>query len=162
LAFFDQEGRHENVMEGQPELVIYCYKDVVRLCYKIILQSHSVVKKEQIYVDAINGNIVTHRNLIKTTDAVGTANTKYSGVQPITTDFTGSSYRLRESGRNTRTMNAQNNVSTSGSVDFTNTTNTWTSTANDDDAAYSLHFGLEAARDYYFSAFSRNSFNGTG
>lgn len=130
--------------------------------YKFNIYAEEPLYRANIFVDASTGKIVKEHNLICTIDAVGTANTKYSGTKSITTDSYTSGYRLRETGRGggIETYN-MNNTQTYGTTDFTNTTNTWTiTTANQ--AATDAHFGAEATYDYYFQTFNRNSIDDNG
>jgi Zn-dependent metalloprotease len=58
------------------------------------------LSRQDVYVDASNGTIRLVLGKLYTTDVVGSAVTKYSGTQPITTDNSiAGSYRLRETGR---------------------------------------------------------------
>ncbi|HRF99809.1 MAG TPA: M4 family metallopeptidase [Bacteroidia bacterium] len=130
--------------------------------YKFNIYAEEPLYRANIYVDAATGKIIKEQNQICTVDAVGTANTKYSGTQPITTDSYSGGYRLRETGRGNgiETYN-MNNTQTYGTTDFTNTTNTWTiTTANQ--AATDAHFGAESTYDYYFQTFNRNSIDDNG
>jgi Zn-dependent metalloprotease len=139
-------------------------KNALCLVYKIDLKSESSPRREYIYVDASDGDIVKVADRIRTTDAIGTAETMYNGVQPITTDYYNAQYRLRESGRGNgvETYDCNNSTSYYSAVDFTNTTNYWNTTLNQDNAAYDAHYGGEAAYDYFFNTFGRNSFNNEG
>ncbi|MBI3518316.1 MAG: M4 family metallopeptidase [Bacteroidetes bacterium] len=130
--------------------------------YKFNIYAEEPLYRANVFVDAASGKIIKEQNLICTVDAVGTANTKYSGTKNITTDsFTGG-YRLRESGRGggIETYN-MSNTTTYSATDFTNTTNTWTiTTANQ--AATDAHFGAESTYDYYMQTFNRNSVDDAG
>jgi len=150
------------------ELVIVTTNDAktkttsYQYAYKFNIYAEEPLYRANIYVDATNGNIIKEHNLICTIDAVGTANTKYSGTKPITTDSYTAGYRLRETGRGggIETYN-MNNTQTYGTTDFTNTVNTWTITTSNQ-AATDAHFGAEATYDYYFQTFNRNSIDDNG
>lgn len=130
--------------------------------YKFNIYAEEPLYRAYVYVDAASGKIIKEQNLICTVDAVGSANTKYSGTKPITTDSYSGSYRLRETGRGggIETYN-MNNTQTYGTTDFTNTTNTWTITTTNQ-AAEDAHFGAEATYDYYFQTYNRNSVDDNG
>lgn len=130
--------------------------------YKFNIYAEEPLYRAYVYVDASNGNILKEHNLICTIDAVGSANTKYSGTQSITTDSYASGYRLREAGRGQgiETYNL-NNSSSYTNTDFTNTTNTWTITTTNQ-AATDAHWGAEKTYDYYMQTFNRNSIDGNG
>ena len=130
--------------------------------YKFNIYAEEPLYKANVYVDAATGKIVKEQNQICTIDAVGSANTKYSGTKPITTDNYASGYRLRETGRGggIETYN-MGNTSTYSATDFTNTTNTWTVTTTNQ-AATDAHWGAEMTYDYYMQTFNRNSVDDNG
>jgi len=130
--------------------------------YKFNIYAEEPLYRANIYIDAASGKVLHEQNLICTIDAVGSANTKYSGTQTITTDSYTSGYRLRESGRGLgiETYNL-NNSSTYTNTDFTNTVNTWTTTGTNQ-AATDAHFGAESTYDYYQQTFGRNSIDDNG
>ncbi len=150
------------------ELVVVASNDIntkkttFQYAYKFNIYAEEPLYRANIYIDAASGAIIREQNLICTIDAVGSANTKYSGTQTITTDNYTGGYRLRESGRGLgiETYN-MNNTQTYGTTDFTNTTNTWTVTTSNQ-AATDAHFGAEATYDYYFQTFNRNSIDDNG
>ena len=153
------------------ELVYYSgEEDVIasalRLAYKFDIYAHSPVSRQIVFVDAISGKILGKRELIHTTNATGTAITAYSGTQTITTDFTGTTYRLRETGRgngiNTYDMRLAG-TNYGAAVDFTDADNTWNNVnANKDQYATDGHWGTEKTYDYYLSHFNRNSVDNAG
>lgn len=130
--------------------------------YKFKIYAEEPLYHAYVFVDATSGKIIKERNLICTIDAVGSANTKYSGSQSITADNTGTLYRLRETGRGggIETYNMKN-TTTYSATDFTNTANTWTATTNDQ-AATDAHWGTEVTYDYYYQTFNRNSIDNNG
>ena len=150
------------------ELVIVTTNDIktkttsYQYAYKFNIYAEEPLYRANVYVDASNGNIIKEQNLICTIDAVGSANTKYSGTQPMTTDSYTAGYRLRETGRGNgiETYNMKN-TSTYSATDFTNTANSWTITTNDQ-AATDAHFGAEATYDFYQQTFNRNSIDNNG
>ncbi|MES2133400.1 MAG: M4 family metallopeptidase [Bacteroidota bacterium] len=130
--------------------------------YKFNIYAELPLYRANVYVDAATGSILKEQNLICTVDAVGSANTKYSGTKTITTDSYAGGYRLREAGRGLgiETYNL-NNASTYTNTDFTNATNTWTTTGNNQ-AATDAHFGAESTYDFYMQTFNRNSVDDNG
>ncbi|MCB9446830.1 MAG: M4 family metallopeptidase [Flavobacteriales bacterium] len=135
-----------------------------RLAYKYNIWAMEPDGRWELYVDAQTGEIIARNDLIHTADATGTAKTRYDGTQTIITDSYNGSYRLREAGRGNgiQTYNAQHGTSTGGAVDFTDSDNNWTSTANADDAGTSAHFAAEMMYDYLKKRHNRNSIDGNG
>ena len=171
-AFLKNE-QHDNNATFFPkgELVYYggdaeVIPSSLRLAYKFDIYAHSPVSRQIVFVDAENGKILGKRELIHTTNAAGSAVTAYSGTQAITTDFTGSTYRLRETGRGNgiSTYNMKTaGTSYAAAVDFTDADNTWNNVnANKDQYATDAHWGAEKTYDYYFSRYNRNSVDNAG
>lgn len=153
------------------ELVLYSGEEEVipsslRLAYKFDIYAHNPTSRQIVFVDAINGKILGKREMIHTTNAAGTAVTAYSGTQSITTDFTGSTYRLQETGRGNgiQTYNMKTAGTNYGAaVDFTDADNNWNNVnANQDQYATDAHWGAEKTYDYYFSKFGRSSVDNAG
>ncbi len=160
---------------------------VFKFVYKFDIYSVKPLDRSYVYVDANTGDIVKvvsrichkggtahvhdsedhshkeHNKNEKTTiDASGTAFTRYSGTQSITTDDFGGEYRLRESGRNIETYDMNTGTNYSAAVDFTSTNNVWNVTTNYDDAAYDAHWGAEITYDYYLNEHGWDSYDGNG
>ncbi|MBL4754963.1 MAG: M4 family metallopeptidase [Flavobacteriales bacterium] len=136
-----------------------------KLAYKFNIYAHEPLYRADVYVDATNGDILFENNRIHTADAAGTAVTAYSGTQPLTTDFTGSTYRLRETGRGNgiRTFNLQEGTNYGNAVDFTDSDNFWNNVnAQQDEVATDAHWGAEMTYDYFFLDHGRNSIDGAG
>jgi bacillolysin len=134
-----------------------------RLAYKFNIYADVPLYRANVFVDAVNGDIVDEQNLICTADVVGTAVTKYSGTVPMTSDnFGAGQYRLRETGRGlgVETYNLKTST-TYTNTDFTNTSSNWTTTGNDQ-AASDAHWGAEKTYDFYKQKFNRNSIDNAG
>lgn len=136
----------------------------LKLTYVFNIYAQEPLSRKEIYVDAQTGEIVWEENKLHDADVVGTAATGYSGTQTMTSDFTGTNYRLRESGRGNgiRTFNC-NNTTNYTNTDFTNPTANWT-TFNPavDVYATDAHWGSEMTYDYFFLEHSRNSIDNNG
>lgn len=153
------------------ELVIF-YDDSVthsyRLAYMFHIYSVKPLRDNNVFVDAISGKIIGIENLIRDGNATGTADTKYSGTQTITTDSYSGGYRLREvrNGVNIQTYNMQRGSNYNNAVDFSDNDNNWTAAeyhnTNQDDAALDVHWGMEKVYDYWNTIRHRNSWDGSG
>ncbi|MCB9234254.1 MAG: M4 family metallopeptidase [Bacteroidia bacterium] len=136
-----------------------------KLAWKFDVYAHQPESREYIFVDAQNGNINWKINRIHTADVTGSAVTRYSGTQPMVADFTGSTYRLRESGRGLGIETYDLNKSTNfgSAVDFTDGNNVWNNVnADQDEVATDAHWGAEMTYDYLLNVHGRNSINGSG
>ncbi|MEP6674099.1 MAG: M4 family metallopeptidase [Ferruginibacter sp.] len=171
-AFIKKEQGNPNAtFFPKGELVYYSGEEEVipaslRLAYKFDIYAHNPASRQIVFVDAENGKVIGKGELIHSTNAAGSAVTAYSGTQSITTDFTGSTYRLRETGRGNgiQTYNMKNaGTSYAAAVDFTDADNSWNNVnTNKDQYATDAHWGAEKTYDYYFSKFNRSSVDNAG
>jgi len=152
------------------ELVIVSKKgnsstDEYHLAYKFDIFAQSPLSRQYIFVDAATGEIIKTLNEIHTSDVTATAATKYSGTRTITTDYTGTTYRLREADRGLGIETYDMNVGTNygSAVDFTNASTTWTGTNTyKDEVARDAHWGAEMTYDFYLTTFGRSSVDNAG
>ncbi len=145
------------IIDKLSKAIIYSY------AYKFNIYAETPLYRANIYVDAASGKVIKEQNLLCTIDVAGSAATKYSGTQAITIDNYSGAYRLREAGRGNgiETYNLNNGTNYAAVTDFTNTTNSWTSTGYDQ-AATDAHWGAEKTYDYYMQTFNRNSIDNAG
>lgn len=136
-----------------------------RYVYVFDIYADEPLYRADVFVDAYSGDVLWEHNKIHETDVLGIAVTKYSGTQTITTDSTGTTYRLRQTGRGNgvETYNMQRGTNYGNAVDFTDNDNYWNNfNANLDEVATDAHWGTEMTYDYFFDRFNRNSIDGNG
>lgn len=164
------------------------------LAYKFDIYAAQPLSREYVYVDAVDGKILMTDAIIKhatnfygdthtlhnesvagnsgaqnTKSALvsGTAATRYSGSQTISTTLVGSSYTLRDSSRGNGvfTYNLKKGTALK-STDFTDNDNNWTAAefnnSTFDNAALDAHWGVSNTYDYFKNTFNRNSYNNAG
>lgn len=164
------------------------------LAYKFDIYAAQPLSREYVYVDALDGKILMTDAIIKhakglfadasaphndnsehKTEAVnaklalvsGTAATRYSGSQTISTTLVGSNYTLRDSSRGSGvfTYNLKKGTALK-STDFVDANNSWTAAefnnAAFDNAALDAHWGVSSTYDYFKNTFNRNSYNNAG
>ncbi len=137
----------------------------MKLAYKFDIYAEKPVYRAYVYVDATTGKVLGENKVIHDADVVATGNTGFSGNQTFTCDYTGSVYRLRETGRGNgvETYDMQNDVDYSLATDFYNTNATWnTGTPTSYLYALDAHWGAEMTYDYYMNIHGRNSIDGNG
>lgn len=172
-AFLKREQKNPNATFYPKATLVYYSgeRDVIpsalRLAYRFDVYAQEPVSRQIVFVDAVNGKILGKRELIHETNAIGTAQTAFSGTQTITTDFTGATYRLRETGRgagvSVNTYNLQTGVNYGTAIDFTDADNNWNNVnAAKDQYATDAHWGAEMTYDYYYQKYGRNSIDGNG
>lgn len=134
------------------------------LCWKYDIYAHQPMSRHDVYVDAQSGEIIKTTDRICHVDATGTATTVYRGVRTITTDYTGSTYRLREAGRGNgiRTYNMLRGTTYGSAVDFTDADNNWNNVNPQlDQYAPDAHWAAEKTYDFYLGQ-GRNSIDDAG
>lgn len=141
--------------------------DALRLAYKFDIYAQEPVSRQYIFVDAVTGKILGKRELLHETNATGTAQTAYSGTQTITSDYTGTNYRLRETGRGAgtsiNTYNMLTGTNYAAAVDFTDADNIWNNVnAAKDEYVTDAHWATEKTYDYFYQKYNRNSIDNAG
>ena len=153
-----------------PEIVIcrdnFAPEDTLfYISYKVNIRALDPFSDDYVYVDAKTGKVLNTVSQIHSVN--GSASTRYSGTQNISTQQNGSSYRLKgyDNNRSIETYNLQKGTSISN-VDFTDNDNDWKAVefhnSNKDDAALDVHWGAMVTWDYFKQTFGWNSFNGSG
>jgi Zn-dependent metalloprotease len=125
-------------------------------------------------VDAHTGAILNKWSTLHTSDAVGTANTQFSGTVSIHTNYTGSTYELNDvyRGMNIKTYDLAHGTGSGTGTLYTDADNTWgngtnytgsstsTTSATGQTAAVDAHYGIEMTYDFYKNVLGRNGIDG--
>lgn len=173
------EEEHLKEMEDDPDATYYPNPELVYvpvdfrfdsanfvLAYKMDVYSEAPLFRKWVYVSAIDGSEVAYEDRICHANSNGTAFTRYSGTQGITTDsVNATTYRLRETARGNgiETYNMQNGNKYGSAVDFTDNDNAWNNiNAKQDEIATDAHWGAERTYDYFWNLHGRNSFDNNG
>jgi len=133
------------------------------MAWKFNIYASEPLSRTEVFVNAEQGSIDFKQDLIHHADSNGVAITGYSGTQNIVADYTGTQFRLRESGRGngveTYTMN--NGTNYGAASDYTDNDNNWNATGS---AQYGTdaHWGAEMTYDYFYNNHSRNSIDNAG
>ncbi|MEX2597490.1 MAG: M4 family metallopeptidase, partial [Salibacteraceae bacterium] len=135
----------------------------LHLAWKFNIYAAEPLSRTEIYVDANDGSVIFEQDLIHHADSNGIANTGYSGQQNIVADYTGTNFRLRESGRGNgvHTFDMNNGTNHGAATDVFDNDNVWNATTVERFAT-DAHWGAEMTYDYYFNYFNRNSIDGNG
>jgi Zn-dependent metalloprotease len=98
----------------------------MRLCYKVDVYAVQPLSRADYFIDAQTGAVLGKNDRIQHTDAVGTANTAYSGARTIHSDQVGaSSYRLRDLTKGNGVITLHGESGQRGN-DYTSTSANWT------------------------------------
>ena len=140
--------------------------NTLTLTYAFNIYASQPLSRELIFVNAQNGRVQFHENLIHTGgDSRGTAVTAYSDTQNIVTDSLSGFFRLRDSTRGTAivTLNSLTQRNYTGAIDFIDSNNFWNNfNASRDEYATDAHWGTEATYDYMLNVHNRNSIDNNG
>lgn len=149
-----------------PKLTIFNNaKNIFCKAYSVILYSQKPIDKKEFFINAFTGKIINVRQRLYSGDVPGSATTKYSGNQTITTDNYSGSFRLRETGRGNgiETYNVLTGTDYGAAVDFTDADNNWNNiNPQQDEVATDAHWGTEKTYDYFFLNHGRNSIDNSG
>ena len=124
------------------------------------MYAHQPLSRANYYIDAQTGKVLGKNDIINTSDAVGTANTYWSGTQTIHSDLNGGTYRLRDLTKGNGVITLHGESGLRGN-DYTSTSSNWNLTGFDQ-AAMDAHFGVSSTYTFYSKVFHRNSYDGNG
>lgn len=169
---FIKENNNDKNATYFPKGELVICKDILKtgklwaLAWKFSISALEPNTEQYVFVDALQGQIINYESMI--TDAIGTAQTRYSGSRNILSDsFTGG-FRLREllNTVSIQTLNTQRGTNYATAVDFVDNDNNWTSAehanTNRDQAALDAHWAAERVLDYWRTVHNRNSIDGNG
>lgn len=135
------------------------------LVYKFDIYALKPLRRTEVFVNVMNGEIELTLEKIINSYSQGTAITKYSGTRPIITEYYNGSYRLRDGtrGNGVETYNLQNTEYQENAVDFTDSDNYWNNfNQNQDEVATDAHWATEKTYDYYYNIHGYNSIDNQG
>ncbi|NDC41324.1 MAG: M4 family peptidase, partial [Chitinophagia bacterium] len=130
----------------------------LHLAYAFNIYATQPLSRQEVYVDATNGNILFSNSLIHHTAASNRS--LYSGVVPFVTAHTGGTYILFDStrGNGVYTLSSNYNTDISTPIDLSSATNVWPAIAADT-AGLDVHWGAEKVYDYWLAEHSRHSWD---
>lgn len=136
----------------------------LKLVWKFNIYASEPLSRSEVFVNATEGSIDFTQDLIHHADSNGVALTGYSGTQNIVADYTGTQFRLRESGRGNgiETYNMNNGTNYGAASDYTDNNNYWDDTLTNDQFGTDAHWGAEMTYDYFYNNHSRNSIDNAG
>lgn len=159
-----EEENEEATFYPKGELVITSSAGKFILCYRFDIYALRPSGKYDVYINANNGLFVKKESDLHHIDSLGLADTKYYGMQHITTEHLGGVFRLREKGRGkgieTYTLNGKTDLNLA--LDISDSDNVWDSLPGNLVNGVQAHFGAEVSYDYFKETFGRNSIDGDG
>lgn len=133
----------------------------LKLCYKVNIYALKPLSNADYFVDAKTGRVIGKEDRLYFSDAVGTANTAWSGAKSIHSDkVSTNNYRLRDYSRGGGVITLHGESGQRGN-DYSSTTKDWT-LSGFNQAALDAHYGVEKTYSYYLENFGRNSYDNAG
>jgi len=153
--------------KGEKVIAYNVVTNTYRLAYKFNIYAHYPLSRNNVYIDAITGDLIGKQNLICDSNVTGTAETRYSGPRTISTEYITPTYRLGELTNSVRieTKNMRAGINWNVAPYFADNDNNWTATeyqTNLDDAGLDAHWGAEKVHAYWNTVRLVNSWNGMG
>ena len=171
-----------------PELIIYARADIPVLAYDVLvfhMRADGLPSQMHVIVDASTNRILeawddvqavtssSSSSSSSATSTTGTGKTLFDGTVSISTDLSGSTYRLSDSTRGGQQVVDLNNTTptsttTVGGTLFTSTTNSWgtgsngTTTAGRQTLGADATYAMSKTWDYYKNVHGRNGIANDG
>ncbi|WP_354642368.1 M4 family metallopeptidase [Kitasatospora camelliae] len=152
---------------GAPKLVVWAASGTPRLAYQTVVEgvrADGTPSSQRLVTDAATGEVLSTHEEIQTANAAGTGNGVFVGSVPLTTNYTGSTYELKDATRGGQyTVDLKNRKNGSGTL-YTDADNAWGtgSISSGQSAAVDAQFGAAATWDYYKNSFGRLGIRGDG
>ncbi|BFV60197.1 M4 family metallopeptidase [Kitasatospora sp. CMC57] len=152
---------------GTAELVVWATSGSPRLAYRTTVEgmrADGTPSSQVLVTDAATGELLSSHEGVQTANAAGTGNGVFVGTVGLTTNFTGSTYELKDNTRGGQyTVTLNNKQGGSGTL-YTDADNAWgTGTvASGQSAAVDAQFGAAATWDFYKNTFGRSGIRNDG
>ncbi len=135
----------------------------VALAWKFDVYALEPLSRTDIFVDALNGNVIADYDLIHTADVPATGTSLYDGDVSFTADDVlddGTEFRLRNVVPGVETYDMNEGMNYSAATDFISATSDF----SDPDHATGVqaHWATEQTWEYFFNEHGRDSYNGNG
>lgn len=152
---------------GAARLVVWAAAGTPRLAYETLVEgmrADGTPSSRRVVTDATSGEVLSTREGVQTANAAGTGKGVFVGSVPLTTNFTGSTYQLKDATRGGQsTFGLANKTGGNGTL-YTDADNAWGdgTAANGQSAAVDAQYGAAATWDFYQNVFSRNGIRNDG
>ncbi|MEU3492441.1 M4 family metallopeptidase [Kitasatospora cineracea] len=152
---------------GDAQLVVWAADGAPRLAYRTTvegLRADGTPSRQLLVTDADTGAVLSTHEEIQTANATGTGNGVFVGSVPLTTNYTGTAYQLKDATRGGQyTTTLANKTSGKGTL-YSKSTNTWGNglASNGESAAVDAQYGAAVTWDFYKNTFGRAGIRGDG
>ncbi len=164
-----KQRKHNNTASYLPTASLVWYNtaetlepSALRLAWKVNIYAVKPFSYAWHFIDAQTGTYLGKKDIAASSEATGTANTAWSGVQTIHTSFNGTKYTLRDSTKGNGIITLHGENAQLGNDYFSNTAN-WSFPVNNiNQAALDVHYGVAQSWQFYKNNFNRNSYDNAG
>ncbi|WP_441250211.1 M4 family metallopeptidase [Kitasatospora sp. McL0602] len=152
---------------GAAGLVVWAASGTPRLAYRTTVEgmrADGTPSRQILVTDAATGAVISTHEEIQTAAAAGTGKGVFVGSVPLTTNYTGSTYQLKDASRgNQYTTNLSGRTSGNGTL-YTDADNAWGTglASNTQSAAVDAQYGAAVTWDFYKNTFGRNGIRNDG
>ncbi|MER8183773.1 M4 family metallopeptidase [Kitasatospora sp. NPDC094015] len=143
------------------KLVVWAASGTPRLAYQTVVEgvrADGTPSRQLLVTDAASGEVLSTHEQIQTSNATGSGKGVFVGSVTLTTNYTGSTYQLKDN-----TRGGQYTVDKNGTL-YTDADNVWGTglASNTQSAAVDAQYGAAATWDYYKNTFGRLGIRGDG
>ncbi|MER5637645.1 M4 family metallopeptidase [Kitasatospora sp. NPDC002227] len=152
---------------GEAGLVVWASEGAPRLAYRTTIEgmrADGTPSRQVLVTDATTGAVLSTHEEIQTANATGTGKGVFVGTVPLTTNYTGSTYQLKDATRGGQyTTTLKGRTSGTGTL-YTDADNVWgTGTvSSDQSAAVDAQYGAAVTWDFYKNTFGRSGIKNNG
>ncbi|MGW6912271.1 M4 family metallopeptidase [Kitasatospora sp. NPDC054939] len=163
----DEAPIKEITKVGAAKLVVFATDGNPRLAYETVVEGvreNDVPSAQKLVTDAATGDVLSTHEQYLAANATGSGKGVHVGSVTLTTNYTGSTYQLKDATRGGGyTTDMKNRTSGSGTL-FTDADNAWgTGTvSSSQSAAVDAQFGAAATWDYFKNVHARSGIRGDG
>ncbi|WP_033824100.1 M4 family metallopeptidase [Kitasatospora sp. MBT63] len=146
---------------GTAQLVVWAASGTPRLAYRTTvggIRADGTPSSQLLVTDAATGELLSSDEQIHTSNATGTGYGVFDGTVTLTTNYTGSTYQLKDN-----TRGGMYTVDKNGTL-YTDADNIWGNgqASNGQSAAVDAQFGAATTWDYYKNVHGRNGIKNNG
>ncbi|KIQ64665.1 peptidase [Kitasatospora griseola] len=152
---------------GTAQLVVWAASGSPRLAYRTTVEgmrADGTPSSQTLVTDAATGDVLSSHEGIQTVNATGTGTGVFVGSVSLTTNYTGSTYELKDATRGGQyTTNLSNKTQGNGTL-YTDADNAWGdgTVSNGQSAAVDAQYGAAVTWDFYKNTFGRNGIRNDG
>ncbi|MFI5532633.1 M4 family metallopeptidase [Kitasatospora sp. NPDC051853] len=142
------------------KLVVWATSGTPRLAYETVVEGireNGIPSAQKLVTDAATGEVLSTHEQYLAAAATGSGKGVFVGSVPLTTNYTGSTYQLKDPSRGNMYTTTLNNKTSGNGTLLTDSDNVWGTglVSSSQSAAVDAQFGAAATWDYYKNSFGR-------